>query len=82
MKKPVAARTVQQQQQRRGLEHMYNLKYNKSARSPVIMTTIIDFSAIYTCFSIKQQQHPYPSEEQKKHLAQQTGLTILQVNNW
>ncbi|XP_055338168.1 homeobox protein Meis1-like [Paramacrobiotus metropolitanus] len=27
-------------------------------------------------------QHPYPSEEQKKSLAQDTGLTILQVNNW
>merc|ERR1711953_552865 len=26
--------------------------------------------------------HPYPSEEQKKHLSTQTGLTILQVNNW
>jgi len=26
--------------------------------------------------------HPYPSEEQKKSLAGQTGLTILQVNNW
>ena len=23
-------------------------------------------------------QHPYPSEEQKKQLAQDTGLTILQ----
>ncbi|GAA6109249.1 homeobox protein meis3-like isoform X2 [Tachysurus ichikawai] len=28
------------------------------------------------------RQHPYPSEEQKKQLAQDTGLTILQVNNW
>uniref|UniRef100_A0A8C2F4I1 Meis homeobox 2a n=1 Tax=Cyprinus carpio TaxID=7962 RepID=A0A8C2F4I1_CYPCA len=28
------------------------------------------------------QKHPYPSEEQKKQLAQDTGLTILQVNNW
>lgn len=27
-------------------------------------------------------QHPYPSEEQKKKLSQDTGLTILQVNNW
>ena len=27
-------------------------------------------------------QHPYPSEEQKKTLAEQTGLKILQVNNW
>uniref|UniRef100_A0A8C2ED17 Myeloid ecotropic viral integration site 3 n=1 Tax=Cyprinus carpio TaxID=7962 RepID=A0A8C2ED17_CYPCA len=26
--------------------------------------------------------HPYPSEEQKKQLSQDTGLTILQVNNW
>ena len=26
--------------------------------------------------------HPYPSEDQKKQLAQNTGLTILQVNNW
>ncbi|CAM9893262.1 unnamed protein product [Lampetra fluviatilis] len=26
--------------------------------------------------------HPYPSEEQKKQLAQDTGLSILQVNNW
>ncbi|EHB13441.1 Homeobox protein Meis2 [Heterocephalus glaber] len=26
-------------------------------------------------------EHPYPSEEQKKQLAQDTGLTILQVNN-
>ncbi|KAG9331771.1 hypothetical protein JZ751_017239 [Albula glossodonta] len=29
-----------------------------------------------------KQQHPYPSEEQKKQLSQDTGLTILQVNNW
>ncbi|KAG8195211.1 hypothetical protein JTE90_027954 [Oedothorax gibbosus] len=26
--------------------------------------------------------HPYPSEDQKKQLAQDTNLTILQVNNW
>lgn len=26
--------------------------------------------------------HPYPSEDQKKQLAEETGLTILQVNNW
>ncbi|TFJ99446.1 putative aarF domain-containing protein kinase 5 [Platysternon megacephalum] len=36
---------------------------------------------IYTlCGSV--EHHPYPSEEQKKQLAQDTGLTILQVNNW
>lgn len=26
--------------------------------------------------------HPYPSEDEKRNLAQQTGLTLLQVNNW
>nr|CAD2168218.1 unnamed protein product [Meloidogyne enterolobii] len=26
--------------------------------------------------------HPYPAEEQKRQLAAETGLTILQVNNW
>lgn len=26
--------------------------------------------------------HPYPSEDEKKQLAQQTNLSILQVNNW
>ncbi|KAI5633751.1 homeobox KN domain-containing protein [Phthorimaea operculella] len=31
---------------------------------------------------IPPQHHPYPSEDQKKQLAQDTGLTILQVNNW
>jgi Homeobox KN domain len=33
-------------------------------------------------FSVLSLQHPYPSEDQKKQLAQDTGLTILQVNNW
>ncbi len=32
--------------------------------------------------SLSPPQHPYPSEDQKKQLAQDTGLTILQVNNW
>jgi len=26
--------------------------------------------------------HPYPTEDEKRTLAQQTGLTLLQVNNW
>lgn len=33
-------------------------------------------------FPCAPPQHPYPSEEQKKQLSQDTGLTILQVNNW
>lgn len=27
-------------------------------------------------------QHPYPSEDEKRHIAAQTNLTLLQVNNW
>nr|ADO22643.1 TALE class homeobox transcription factor Pknox [Mnemiopsis leidyi] len=30
----------------------------------------------------KHLGHPYPSEDEKRKIAQQTGLTILQVNNW
>lgn len=27
-------------------------------------------------------QHPYPTEDEKKIIAAQTNLTLLQVNNW
>lgn len=27
-------------------------------------------------------QHPYPTEDEKKQIAHQTNLTLLQVNNW
>jgi hypothetical protein len=26
--------------------------------------------------------HPYPTEDEKRHIAAQTNLTLLQVNNW
>ena len=41
-----------------------------------------DFSNTNEFMFFIQLQHPYPSEDQKKQLAQDTGLTILQVNNW
>jgi len=27
-------------------------------------------------------QHPYPTEDEKKQIAAQTNLTLIQVNNW
>jgi len=27
-------------------------------------------------------QHPYPTEDEKRQIAGQTNLTLLQVNNW
>jgi hypothetical protein len=27
-------------------------------------------------------QHPYPTEDEKKVISQQTGLSLLQINNW
>ncbi len=27
-------------------------------------------------------QHPYPTEDEKKLIADQTNLSVLQVNNW
>ncbi|KAI4804225.1 hypothetical protein KUCAC02_025859, partial [Chaenocephalus aceratus] len=38
--------------------------------------------AVELSYNLSPSPHPYPSEEQKKQLAQDTGLTILQVNNW
>lgn len=49
----------------------------KSVVSPFLKINIASVS-----LSLSLLQHPYPSEEQKKQLAQDTGLTILQVNNW
>ena len=37
---------------------------------------------VTSCCYLRVVQHPYPSEEQKKDLAEQTGLTLSQVNNW
>ncbi|GAB5590157.1 hypothetical protein Unana1_05057 [Umbelopsis nana] len=31
---------------------------------------------------INNKRHPYPSEEVKRHLARQTGLTKSQISNW
>ncbi|KAI9518823.1 hypothetical protein NQZ68_033944 [Dissostichus eleginoides] len=43
-------------------------------------------AAAFSQFQMKKlsllSAHPYPSEEQKKQLALDTGLTNLQVNNW
>lgn len=34
-------------------------------------------SNVARCF-----QHPYPTEDEKRQIAAQTDLTLLQVNNW
>nr|XP_006122367.1 homeobox protein PKNOX2 isoform X5 [Pelodiscus sinensis] len=31
---------------------------------------------------IQNTQHPYPTEDEKRQIAAQTNLTLLQVNNW
>ncbi|KAA8588457.1 hypothetical protein FQN60_001651 [Etheostoma spectabile] len=31
---------------------------------------------------VQNNQHPYPTEDEKKQIATQTNLTLLQVNNW
>ncbi len=45
----------------------------------VSVSFLWSWQSVFSCVLL---QHPYPSEEQKKQLAQDTGLTILQVNNW
>ncbi|XP_030076696.1 homeobox protein PKNOX2 isoform X5 [Microcaecilia unicolor] len=31
---------------------------------------------------VQNMQHPYPTEDEKRQIAAQTNLTLLQVNNW
>lgn len=37
---------------------------------------------IFLLIPIDCWQHPYPTEDEKRTLATQTNLTLLQVNNW
>ena len=38
-------------------------------------------NTLYFCYK-KKPQHPYPTEDEKRQIAGQTNLTLLQVNNW
>lgn len=37
---------------------------------------------LFCFFPSHALQHPYPTEDEKKTIATQTNLTLLQVNNW
>ncbi|XP_063872015.1 LOW QUALITY PROTEIN: homeobox protein PKNOX1-like [Scylla paramamosain] len=39
-------------------------------------------TAIMKAWLFQHIVHPYPSEDEKRHIAAQTNLTLLQVNNW
>ncbi|CAG0884960.1 unnamed protein product [Cyprideis torosa] len=39
-------------------------------------------TAIMKAWLFQHITHPYPTEDEKRQLASQTGLTLLQVNNW
>ena len=60
-----------------GLSHIGDNSDNKKRGSFSKSATTIMRNWLYNNLS-----HPYPSEEQKKILSNQTKLSILQVNNW
>lgn len=47
----------------------------------LVVCRIVLFSLIVTIY-VSTLQHPYPTEDEKRHIAAQTNLTLLQVNNW
>lgn len=55
---------------------------------PVQMLSVPRLKALVNCALIIialiaiQFKHPYPTEDEKRAIAAQTNLTILQVNNW
>lgn len=40
------------------------------------------FHLLFSVYSRVHVKHPYPTEEEKRAIAAQTNLTLLQVNNW
>lgn len=55
----------------------------------ISLSLVISFPSILSrlgvwafLYIISISQHPYPSEDEKRHIAAQTHLTLLQVNNW
>lgn len=59
-----------------------NLLFPTLSNFPYLINILIAFDLFMQIVLNSILQHPYPSEDQKKQLAQDTGLTILQVNNW
>lgn len=40
------------------------------------------FHLLFSVYSRVHVKHPYPTEDEKRAIAAQTNLTLLQVNNW
>ncbi|XP_078003253.1 homeobox protein PKNOX2 isoform X4 [Phascolarctos cinereus] len=53
---------------------------------PVTMVTsqgqVVTQAIPQGAIQIQNTQHPYPTEDEKRQIAAQTNLTLLQVNNW
>ncbi|XP_069470653.1 homeobox protein PKNOX2 isoform X2 [Ambystoma mexicanum] len=53
---------------------------------PVTMVTsqgqVVTQAMPHGSIQIQNTQHPYPTEDEKRQIAGQTNLTLLQVNNW
>ncbi|XP_068094996.1 homeobox protein PKNOX2 isoform X4 [Hyperolius riggenbachi] len=53
---------------------------------PVAMVTsqgqVVTQAIPQGALQIQNAQHPYPTEDEKRQIAGQTNLTLLQVNNW
>ncbi|XP_073459674.1 homeobox protein PKNOX2 isoform X3 [Aquarana catesbeiana] len=53
---------------------------------PVTMVTsqgqVVTQAIPQGAIQIQNAQHPYPTEDEKRQIAAQTNLTLLQVNNW
>ncbi|XP_063292823.1 homeobox protein PKNOX2 isoform X3 [Pelobates fuscus] len=53
---------------------------------PVAMVTsqgqVVTQALTQGAIQIQNAQHPYPTEDEKRQIATQTNLTLLQVNNW
>ena len=67
-----------------GAAHVICMLYNVTRKCCLFQNVTLIIFVSMTCeFAVVLcSQHPYPSEDQKKELAEQSGLTLSQVNNW
>jgi len=67
-----------------GAGHVICMLYNVTRKCCLFQNVTLIMFVSMTCeFAVVLcSQHPYPSEDQKKELAEQSGLTLSQVNNW
>jgi hypothetical protein len=62
------------------LEELQHVSFSRKGRRRGVLPK--EATNLLRTWLFQHLVHPYPTEDEKRQLAVQTNLTILQVNNW